>query len=341
MKNKRSLWISLLSVVAIIVIALSAVLAAGWSPKLGLDLDGGLSVVYQTHRPVNQDQLNTIVTILNNRVNAGTSGATVDSQGTNQISVSIPGEKNSQKVLATLGNTAQLLFRPALCYAPAFSVAKGASPSTGPLPTCSASSALTQATCRSRPIPTTCNGYTSNTQYPARHPVRHLPLHSVDRRQQEPDSAPAGHRRQRGRPLRPGSGRPHRHRRPFGQRPAQQRPVGGQPQPHRRRLHAVGHHGPAAVPPDHRHRPRRPGHLGPHHPAVPGLVHPVQRPGADLGQLHRGPGQDPGHRLHLRRPAGQARPADRRRPSHPPWARPRCRPGWWPGWPAWPWSCCT
>ena len=41
MKNKRSLWVSLLSVVAIAVIALTAILASGWSPKLGLDLDGG------------------------------------------------------------------------------------------------------------------------------------------------------------------------------------------------------------------------------------------------------------------------------------------------------------
>ena len=70
MKNKRSLWVSLLSVIAIAVIALTATLASGWSPKLGLDLDGGLSVVYQTHTPVNQAQLDTIVTILNNRVDA-------------------------------------------------------------------------------------------------------------------------------------------------------------------------------------------------------------------------------------------------------------------------------
>ena len=42
--------------------------------------------------------------------------------------MSIPGEKNTQKVLATLGNTAQLFFRPALCYAPPFTVAKGATP---------------------------------------------------------------------------------------------------------------------------------------------------------------------------------------------------------------------
>ena len=42
------------SVVAIAVIALAATLATGWSPKLGLDLDGGLAVVYQTAHPVDQ-----------------------------------------------------------------------------------------------------------------------------------------------------------------------------------------------------------------------------------------------------------------------------------------------
>src|ERR1700728_2432256 len=107
MKKKRSLWTSLLAVIAVAVLALSATLAAGWSPKLGLDLDGGLAVVYQTHTPVNQAQLNTIVTILSDRVGAGATGATVDSQGKNQVSVSIPGEKNTQQILATLGNTAQ------------------------------------------------------------------------------------------------------------------------------------------------------------------------------------------------------------------------------------------
>ena len=162
MKNKRSLWTSLLAVVAIAAIALGATLAAGWSPKLGLDLDGGLSVVYKTHRPVTKAQLSTIVTILDNRVNAGTSGATVDSQGGNQISVSIPGEKNTQQVLATLGNTAQLYFRPAECYAPAFSVAKGKQPSTGPLPTCAAGTELTKANLDVTPDSSNVNGYTSN-----------------------------------------------------------------------------------------------------------------------------------------------------------------------------------
>jgi preprotein translocase subunit SecD len=164
MKNRRSLWISLITIVGIAVIALSATLAAGWSPKLGLDLDGGLAVTYQTHTAVNQGQLATIVTILNNRVDAGgASGATVASQGKNQISVSIPGEKNTQQILATLGNTAQLLLRPALCYAPPYSVSKGAKPSTGPLPSCSASTELTAANLQVTPDSSNINGYTSNS----------------------------------------------------------------------------------------------------------------------------------------------------------------------------------
>jgi preprotein translocase subunit SecD len=162
MKNRRSLWISLLTVVAIAVIGLLAVLGAGWSPKLGLDLDGGLSVVYQTHTPVNSSQLDTIVTILGNRVNAGTTGANVQSQGNNQISVSIPGAKNSQQILSTLGNTAQLLFRPVLCYGGPFQVAKGHSASTGPLPSCSSSSQLTAANIGVKPDSSNINGYTSN-----------------------------------------------------------------------------------------------------------------------------------------------------------------------------------
>lgn len=164
MKNKRALWASLISLVLIAAIALGATLAAGWSPKLGLDLEGGLSVVYKTHTPVNSAQLSTVVSILNSRVNAGTSGATVASQGKNEVAVSIPGEKNTQKVLQTLGNTAQLFFRPALCYAPPYTPAKGSTPPTGPLPTCAAAAQLTAANLAVKPDPNNVanGGYTSN-----------------------------------------------------------------------------------------------------------------------------------------------------------------------------------
>jgi preprotein translocase subunit SecD len=142
MKDKRSLWISLLSVVAVAVIGLTATLSAGWAPKLGLDLAGGLSVTYQTHTPVTTAELDTIITILNERVGTGSSGATVSSQGTTTcadgkhkcalIEASVPGQKNTQQILDRLGKTAQLFFRPALCYAPALVSAKGQTPLTVP-----------------------------------------------------------------------------------------------------------------------------------------------------------------------------------------------------------------
>jgi len=151
MKDKRSLWVSLLTVVIVTAIMLGATLAAGWAPKLGLDLAGGLSVVYETHTPVTQAEVDTITTILNERV-GGSSGATVSSQGTATcpdkvhkcalIGASVPGQKNTQQILDRLGKTAQLFFRPALCYAPAFAVAKGQTASTGALPACSTTSQL-------------------------------------------------------------------------------------------------------------------------------------------------------------------------------------------------------
>jgi preprotein translocase subunit SecD len=155
MRDKRPLWISLLSVVIIAVISLCATLAAGWSPKLGLDLAGGLSVVYETHTPVTQAELDTITTILNERVGSGSSGATVSSQGSARcpdgthtcalIGASIPGQKNTEAILAQLGKTAQLFFRPALCNAPLQQLAKGQASAAGSLPACSATSKLTAA----------------------------------------------------------------------------------------------------------------------------------------------------------------------------------------------------
>ena len=92
--------------------------SAKWSPKLGLDLAGGLSVVYQTAKSVPQSELQETVNILNNRVNGlGVSGAQVSTTGNNEISVSIPGVKDAATVLADIGNTAQLYFRPVLCTA--------------------------------------------------------------------------------------------------------------------------------------------------------------------------------------------------------------------------------
>ena len=82
------------------------------TPKLGLDLQGGASVILQPKTTPKSGQLQTAVDIINRRVNgAGVAEAEVVTQGSN-IVVSVPGgNRDSVKSLAT---TAQLRFRQVL-----------------------------------------------------------------------------------------------------------------------------------------------------------------------------------------------------------------------------------
>ena len=133
-RRRRSLMLSAMIVVVVAFGSLAATLAAGWSPKLGLDLAGGFSVVYKPVQHATTSELNETVTILSNRVNGlGVSGATVSTQG-NEIVVSVPGVKNARTVLKVLGQTAQLYFRPTFCYAPPYSktATKGTTTTTTP-----------------------------------------------------------------------------------------------------------------------------------------------------------------------------------------------------------------
>src|ERR1700731_2730465 len=113
--TRKSLIVSLLLTIVVGFGSLATTYALGWGPKLGLDLAGGLSVVYKPTTPATQSQLNEVVTILSNRVNGlGVSGATVNVQGKNVV-VSAPGVKDARRVLQLGGQTAQLFFRPVLC----------------------------------------------------------------------------------------------------------------------------------------------------------------------------------------------------------------------------------
>ena len=115
--SRRSLIVSLVLTVAIAFGSLAATLSLGWGPKLGLDLAGGLSVVYKPTTHATTADMQEVVTILTNRVDGlGVSGATVNLQGT-EVVVSVPGVKDARQVLAAVGQTAQLLFRPVLCEA--------------------------------------------------------------------------------------------------------------------------------------------------------------------------------------------------------------------------------
>jgi len=134
--TKRQLLTSLILSLVIAFGSLGTTLVLGWGPKLGLDLAGGLSVVYKPATTATASQMQEVVNILNARVNGlGVSGATVQLQGKNVV-VQAPGVKDARAVLAAVGQTAQLFFRPVLCSAATGK--KLTVVATGHLPACGA-----------------------------------------------------------------------------------------------------------------------------------------------------------------------------------------------------------
>ena len=171
-RQRRNMLISVLVVVGIALGSFAAVFAAQWSPRLGLDLAGGVAVVYTAESPhVTQADLNETVNVLNLRVNSlGVSGAQVQTTGKNQISVSIPGVTDAQQVLAAIGQTARMYFRPVLCFAYPQVNSKGKpvkvpQRGTETIPACTASSQLTAANLNVQPNNST-QGYSSNNVPP-------------------------------------------------------------------------------------------------------------------------------------------------------------------------------
>jgi preprotein translocase subunit SecD len=104
--------------------SLFATLAAGWHPKLGLDLAGGTEVILTPAkgRTLTAAQLSVTEQIIRNRVTGiGVSGATVQTQGNPpQVIVQVPGVESGRKLDQALVTTAQLLLRPVHCFAAAF-----------------------------------------------------------------------------------------------------------------------------------------------------------------------------------------------------------------------------
>ncbi len=162
--SRRSLVVSLVLTIVIAFGSLIATLSLGWGPKLGLDLAGGLSVVYKPATPASNADMQEVVTILSNRVNGlGVSGAQVNLQGKDVV-VSVPGVTDARKVLAFVGQTAQLLFRPVLCETT--QAKKTVSYVGKKLPSCGAQYLTNQANLNVVANPNLAAGFSSNTPPP-------------------------------------------------------------------------------------------------------------------------------------------------------------------------------
>ena len=111
MKRSR---ISLITIVSVAILGVLATLVYSWRPLLGLDLQGGASVVLQPTTKVDGEKLERTIAIIRNRVDGlGVAEPEISRQG-DAIVVQLPGVKDQDRALKIVGQTAELRFRPVL-----------------------------------------------------------------------------------------------------------------------------------------------------------------------------------------------------------------------------------
>lgn len=122
--SNRSAWRPLVWLLVLIIALIGANGAgvlwggASWTPKLALDLEGGTQIVLtptlQSGETVSEEQLTQAVAIIRQRIDAaGVSESEINTQGSNNIVVSIPGQPDDA-TLARIQASAKLDFRPVL-----------------------------------------------------------------------------------------------------------------------------------------------------------------------------------------------------------------------------------
>jgi preprotein translocase subunit SecD len=132
----RRLVIRLIFSILLVAVPLVAVFATNTTPQLGLDLQGGISVVLAPKQgaKVEPGTLGQAVNIIRNRVDSlGVAEPEISQQGSNII-IDLPGVKDREKALNIVGQTAELRFRGVIQTLPAENVAV-TPPTTAPDPT--------------------------------------------------------------------------------------------------------------------------------------------------------------------------------------------------------------
>src|SRR5205823_5660670 len=115
MKATRRFVTSVVLVFVVVAGLIGTILVTGMKPKLGLDLQGGLSVVLTAPRGTPSGKLDEAVNILRNRIDrAGVGEPAISREGSSNILIEIPGVKDSAALLKLVGQTAELQFRPVI-----------------------------------------------------------------------------------------------------------------------------------------------------------------------------------------------------------------------------------
>jgi preprotein translocase subunit SecD len=115
-KSSRRFKINLVLSVLVAFGSLAAVILTGMKPRLGLDLEGGISVILTAEaaegEQVEPDVLQQTVEIIRQRIDAfGVAEPEVNVAGSNNILIQLPGVEDEESALELIGSTAQLTFR--------------------------------------------------------------------------------------------------------------------------------------------------------------------------------------------------------------------------------------
>ena len=169
--------VALIVLLFLAIVGSNAFQPASWRKDLqvhlGLDLTSGTTVALKAEtakgRPPSAAEMQEALNIMESRVNgAGFTGAQVQQQGSDVITVAVPG-KGSQQVVNLVGQTANLLFRQVLLVAPNSSAAATPTPSASASasatrsPSASAS-ASTSASASPSPSPSATSGVSTVSQ---------------------------------------------------------------------------------------------------------------------------------------------------------------------------------
>lgn len=115
--NRRRLWVTLIATLVIAWGSIAIALAAGLEPKLGLDLQGGFSVVLVAPQGTDEEVLDTAVDVMRQRIE--NLGAVQEPEisviaSRSSIQVQLPGVQDRERALQAIGTTGELSFRPVL-----------------------------------------------------------------------------------------------------------------------------------------------------------------------------------------------------------------------------------
>ena len=115
-KTRSSRLISILVMVVVAWGGLAAVYATDTTPKLGLDLAGGTSVILRAPSGTSSDQLDQAVNVMRKRIEAlgNVQEPVIQVAGNNNIVVQLPGVTDRERALEAIGSTGQLSFRPVI-----------------------------------------------------------------------------------------------------------------------------------------------------------------------------------------------------------------------------------